>query len=96
MGSAAPFWCALSTLFCRQIRFGLFCPQGGCDIHLQAPVWFEAYRYSAATVSAASLSARLRAQFGANTQTDRAVKVMASKLFRTGLESLKSRFGVAK
>ena len=36
-----------------------------------------------------------RAQFLADTHTDRAVKVMVSTLFKTGLESLKSRFGVA-
>src|SRR5499427_748212 len=37
-----------------------------------------------------------RAQFLAIDKTDRAVKVIASTLFKTGLESLKSRFGVAK
>ena len=37
-----------------------------------------------------------RAQFLATSATDRAVKVMVSTLFRTGLESLKPRFGVAK
>ena len=37
-----------------------------------------------------------RAQFLATNATDRAVKVMVSTLFKTGLESLKSRFGVAK
>ena len=37
-----------------------------------------------------------RAQFLATNKTDRAVKVMVSTLFRTGLESLKPRFGVAK
>ena len=37
-----------------------------------------------------------RAQFLATNATDRAVKVMVSTLFRTGLESLKPRFGVAK
>jgi Polyketide cyclase / dehydrase and lipid transport/Domain of unknown function (DUF4331) len=37
-----------------------------------------------------------RAHFLATNATDRAVKVMVSALFRTGLESLKSRFGVAK
>ena len=37
-----------------------------------------------------------RAQFVANTRTDRAAKVMVSTLFKTGLESLKSRFGAAK
>src|SRR5262249_34522302 len=37
-----------------------------------------------------------RAPFLSTNKTDRAVKVMASTLFRTGLESLKSRFGVAK
>ena len=39
---------------------------------------------------------RLAAQFLADTHTDRAVKVMVSTLFKTGLESLKSRFGVPK
>jgi hypothetical protein len=37
-----------------------------------------------------------RAQFLAANKTDRAVKVMVSTLFKTGLESLKPRFGVAK
>jgi hypothetical protein len=37
-----------------------------------------------------------RVQFLADTHTDRAVKVMVSTLFKTGLESLKSRFGVPK
>jgi len=37
-----------------------------------------------------------RAQFLAVNKTDRAVKVMVSTLFKTGLESLKLRFGVAK
>lgn len=37
-----------------------------------------------------------RAQFLANHQTDRAVKSMVSTLLNTGLDSLKSRFGVAK
>jgi hypothetical protein len=37
-----------------------------------------------------------RAQFLAANATDRAMKVMVSTLFRTGLESLKPRFGVAK
>jgi hypothetical protein len=36
-----------------------------------------------------------RAQFLANHQTDRAVKSVVSTLLKTGLESLKSRFGVA-
>jgi hypothetical protein len=36
------------------------------------------------------------AQFLATNATDRAVKVVVSTLFRTGLESLKSRFGAAK
>ena len=36
-----------------------------------------------------------RAQFLANHQTDRAVKSMVSTLLNSGLESLKSRFGVA-
>ena len=34
-----------------------------------------------------------RVQFLANHQTDRAVKVLVSKLLNTGLESLRSRFG---
>ena len=37
-----------------------------------------------------------RAQFLAINKTDRAVKVIVSTLFKTGLESLKPRFGVAK
>ncbi|KGT79548.1 hypothetical protein MA20_11775 [Bradyrhizobium japonicum] len=37
-----------------------------------------------------------RAQFVATGKTDRAVKVIVSTLFNTGLESLKSQFGVAK
>jgi hypothetical protein len=37
-----------------------------------------------------------RAQFLATDKTDRAVKVIVSTLFKTGLESLKPRFGVAK
>src|SRR5215469_13939372 len=37
-----------------------------------------------------------RAQFLATNKTDRAVKVMVSTLFKTGLESLKPRFGVVK
>jgi Polyketide cyclase / dehydrase and lipid transport/Domain of unknown function (DUF4331) len=37
-----------------------------------------------------------RAQFLATNKTDRAVKVMVSTLFKTGLESLRPRFGVAK
>src|SRR5499427_4364650 len=37
-----------------------------------------------------------RAQFLAIDKTDRAVKVIASTVFKTGFESLKSRFGVAK
>jgi hypothetical protein len=37
-----------------------------------------------------------RAQFLSNHQTDRAVKSMVSTLLNTGLDSLKSRFGVAK
>ena len=37
-----------------------------------------------------------RAQFLAADKTDRAVKVLVSTLFKTGLESLKPRFGVAK
>jgi Polyketide cyclase / dehydrase and lipid transport/Domain of unknown function (DUF4331) len=37
-----------------------------------------------------------RAQFLAKNKTDRAVKAMVSTLFKTGFESLKSRFGVAK
>jgi hypothetical protein len=37
-----------------------------------------------------------RAQFLATDKTDRAVKVMVSTLFKTGLESLRPRFGVAK
>jgi hypothetical protein len=37
-----------------------------------------------------------RAQFLATNATDRAMKVMVSTLFRTGLESLQPRFGVAK
>jgi hypothetical protein len=37
-----------------------------------------------------------RAQFLANHQTDRAVKSMVSMLLNSGLEGLKSRFGVAK
>jgi hypothetical protein len=37
-----------------------------------------------------------RAQFLAISAADRGVKVLVSTLFRTGLESLKSRFGVAK
>jgi hypothetical protein len=37
-----------------------------------------------------------RAQFLAADKTDRAVKVMVSTLFKTGLESLKSRFGHAQ
>jgi hypothetical protein len=36
-----------------------------------------------------------RAQYLANHQSDRAVKALVSRLFATGLESLKSRFGVA-
>jgi len=36
-----------------------------------------------------------RTQFVANRQTDRAAKVLVSTLLNTGLESLKSRFGVA-
>jgi hypothetical protein len=36
-----------------------------------------------------------RAQFLAVGKTDRAVKVMVSTWFKTGLESLKPRFGVA-
>jgi hypothetical protein len=36
-----------------------------------------------------------RAQFLANRQSDRAVKSLVSTLFKTGLESLQSRFGVA-
>jgi len=36
-----------------------------------------------------------RSQFLANHQTDRAVKSMVSTLLNSGLESLKSRFGVA-
>jgi hypothetical protein len=36
-----------------------------------------------------------RAQFLANHQSDRAVKSMVSTLLKSGLESLKSRFGVA-
>jgi hypothetical protein len=36
-----------------------------------------------------------RAQFVSNRQTDRAAKVLVSTLLNTGLESLKSRFGVA-
>jgi len=36
-----------------------------------------------------------RAQFLANRQSDRAVKSLVSTLLKTGLESLKSRFGVA-
>jgi hypothetical protein len=36
-----------------------------------------------------------RTQFVANHQTDRAAKVLVSTLLNTGLESLKSRFGVA-
>ena len=37
-----------------------------------------------------------RAQFLAANNTDRGVKVMVSTLFKTGLDSLKSRFGAAK
>jgi hypothetical protein len=37
-----------------------------------------------------------RAEFLATNKTDRAVKVMVSTLLKTGLESLKPRFGVAK
>jgi hypothetical protein len=37
-----------------------------------------------------------RAQFLATNATDRAMKVMVSTLFKTGLESLKPRFGAAK
>jgi hypothetical protein len=37
-----------------------------------------------------------RVQFLANHQTDRAVKSMVMTLLNTGLDSLKSRFGVAK
>jgi len=37
-----------------------------------------------------------RAQFLATNATDRAVKVMVSTLLKTGVENLKSRFGVAK
>jgi hypothetical protein len=37
-----------------------------------------------------------RAQFLAANATDRAMKVRVSTLFKTGLESLKPRFGVAK
>lgn len=37
-----------------------------------------------------------RAQFVATGKTDRAMKVIVSTLLRTGLESLKSRFGAAK
>ena len=40
--------------------------------------------------------AEWRVQFLANHATDRAVKVMVSTLINTGLDSLKSRFGVAK
>jgi hypothetical protein len=36
-----------------------------------------------------------RAQFMSSHQTDRAVKALVSTLFKAGLESLKSRFGVA-
>ena len=36
-----------------------------------------------------------RAQYLPNRQSDRAVKSLVSRLFATGLESLKSRFGVA-
>jgi hypothetical protein len=36
-----------------------------------------------------------RAQFMANRQTDRAVKALVSTLFKAGLDSLESRFGVA-
>jgi hypothetical protein len=36
-----------------------------------------------------------RAQFLADHRSDRAVKDLVSTLFKTGLESLKSRFGVA-
>ena len=37
-----------------------------------------------------------RAQFLATNATDRAVKVKVSTQFKTGLESLKQRFGIAK
>jgi hypothetical protein len=36
-----------------------------------------------------------RTQFVANHQTDRAAKVLVSTLLNTGLDSLKSRFGLA-